>query len=244
MTKVCVVGAGTIGSLLAGHLARVAEVSVLTRRDEHATRAARARPARLRRRRLHGGPSAAADRRAARGADLGIFACKAPTSSRARRRLAGRSRRDGDDDPERARRRGDRRARTATWPLVSAVTFMSGIRHADAHVEYELDTATWLGPVRAARPRSTRAQEIAALHVAPGLQAEPFPDLRPAQWSKLIFNATINTVAALTDLPHVGAFARDERADRSRPARPRPDRRGQARLRPRPASSCTTIPGR
>mgnify|MGYP002146887388 CR=1 FL=1 len=32
------------------------------------------------------------------------------------------------------------------WPLLSAVTFMSGVRHTDAHVEYELDTETWLGP--------------------------------------------------------------------------------------------------
>ena len=34
--RVCVIGAGVIGSLFAGHLARVAEVSVLTRRPEHA----------------------------------------------------------------------------------------------------------------------------------------------------------------------------------------------------------------
>src|SRR4029453_1086849 len=34
--RVCVVGAGVIGSLFAGHLGRVAEVSVLCRRDEHA----------------------------------------------------------------------------------------------------------------------------------------------------------------------------------------------------------------
>ena len=33
------------------------------------------------------------------------------------------------------------------WPLLSAVTFMSGTRHADTHVEYILDTATWIGPV-------------------------------------------------------------------------------------------------
>src|SRR3954465_3074977 len=36
MTRICVAGAGTIGSLLAGHLAKVAEVGVLTRRPEHA----------------------------------------------------------------------------------------------------------------------------------------------------------------------------------------------------------------
>src|SRR5919201_1878204 len=34
--RVCVVGAGVIGSLFAGHLARVAEVSVLCRRAAHA----------------------------------------------------------------------------------------------------------------------------------------------------------------------------------------------------------------
>ena len=32
----CVIGAGSIGSLFAGHLARVVDVCVLTRREEHA----------------------------------------------------------------------------------------------------------------------------------------------------------------------------------------------------------------
>src|SRR5438477_104238 len=36
MTRVCIAGAGTIGSLFAAHLARVADVSILTRRAEHA----------------------------------------------------------------------------------------------------------------------------------------------------------------------------------------------------------------
>ena len=35
-------------------------------------------------------------------------------------------------------------------------------------------------------------------------------DLRPAQWSKLIFNATVNSVAALTGLPHDPHFAAEE----------------------------------
>src|SRR5919197_2026075 len=95
------------------------------------------------------------------------------------------------------------------WPLVSAVTFMSGVRHGDTHVEYELDTETWLGPYEGTTTFA-RVQEIEALLVASGLRARAFPDLRPAQWSKLIFNATINTVAALTDLPHVRAFAEEE----------------------------------
>ena len=41
------------------------------------------------------------------------------------------------------------------WPILSSVTFMSGTRHADTHVEYILDTATWIGPDRGTRPRPT-----------------------------------------------------------------------------------------
>ena len=41
---------------------------------------------------------------------------------------------------------------------------------------------------------------------------QALPDLRPAQWSKLIFNATVNGVAALTGLPHDFHFA-DRRGD-------------------------------
>ena len=36
------------------------------------------------------------------------------------------------------------------------------------------------------------------------------PDLRPAQWSKLVFNATVNGVSALTGLPHDAHFAAEE----------------------------------
>jgi 2-dehydropantoate 2-reductase len=82
---------------------------------------------------------------------------------------------------------------------------MSGTRHDDTHVEYILDTATWIGPYRATTESDARA--VADLIVSSGLKAEAFADLRPAQWSKLIFNATVNTVAALTGLPHDFHFA-------------------------------------
>ena len=39
---------------------------------------------------------------------------------------------------------------------------------------------------------------------------EALPDLRPAQWSKLIFNASVNPVAALTHLPHDPHFAAED----------------------------------
>jgi 2-dehydropantoate 2-reductase len=96
-------------------------------------------------------------------------------------------------------------ARHGAWPLLAAVTFMSGTRHADTHVEYVLDTATWIGPSRGTTADDARA--VAALIESSGLKAEAFDDLRPAQWSKLIFNATVNTVAAVTGLRHDPHFA-------------------------------------
>jgi 2-dehydropantoate 2-reductase len=103
------------------------------------------------------------------------------------------------------RRHGD-------WPLISAVTFMSGTRHEDTLVEYILDTETWLGPFGGTPQESV--DEVAGLIVRSGLKARAFADLRPAQWSKLIFNSTVNSVAAVTGLPHDFHFAaREDLAD-------------------------------
>jgi 2-dehydropantoate 2-reductase len=95
--------------------------------------------------------------------------------------------------------------------VISAVTFMSGTRHADTHVEYILDTETWLGPY--GETPFALVEETAALIRDSGLKARAFDDLRPAQWSKLIFNATVNAVAALTGLPHDPHFAARERLE-------------------------------
>ncbi|HZR95455.1 MAG TPA: ketopantoate reductase family protein [Gaiellaceae bacterium] len=206
LSRVCVAGAGTIGSLLAAHLARVAEVSVLTRRPEHAE-ALRRDGLRVSGRAEFTARVAASTDPAALAADLVIVACKANDLEPLATRLAGHFRDatvmtvlNGLGAEEVVARHGD-------WPILSAVTFMSGTRHSDTHVQYILDTATWIGPYRGTTPDDARA--VAELVVAGGLKAEAFDDLRPAQWSKLVFNATVNGVAALTGLPHDAHFAGD-----------------------------------
>jgi 2-dehydropantoate 2-reductase len=203
--RVCVVGAGVIGSLFAGHLGRVAEVSVLCRRDEHAAEL-----------NAHGlrisgkadfvaSVTAAASPEELSAPDLVIVATKATGLDAAASVLAGHwpeaavmTVQNGLGAEEVVRRYGE-------WPMLSAVTFMSGTKHSDTHVEYILDTETWVGPFAGA-PLAL-AEEAGALILRSGLKAEVLPDLRPAQWSKLIFNATVNGVAALTGLRHDFHFA-------------------------------------
>ena len=71
------------------------------------------------------------------------------------------------------------------------------------------DTETWIGPYQDTPYASV--EQAAALIASAGLKVEALPDLLPAQWSKLIFNATVNAVAALTGLPHDPHFAARER---------------------------------
>ena len=207
--RVCVVGAGAIGSLFAAHLARVAEVAVLTRREEHA-RALRDEGLRVSGRSdFVAHITGASDPGEIGDVDLVIVATKATEVDAAATRLEGRfpsaavmTVQNGLGVEEIVRAHGG-------WPLLSAVTFMSGTRHSDTHVEYILDTETWLGPY--GDTPFELAREVADLVVAGGLRALAFPDLRPAQWSKLIFNATVNSVSALTGLPHDAHFAARER---------------------------------
>ena len=206
--RVCVIGAGVIGSLYAGHLAQVVDVSVLTRRREHADALNRDGLRVTGRSDIDARVTAAADPDELHSFDVGIVATKANGLEDAARSLEGRfpeatlmTTLNGLGAEEVVRAHGD-------WPLVSAVTFMSGTKHADTEVEYILDTATWMGPYE--DTPLERVEEIGELIRRAGLLAEVFADLRPAQWSKLIFNATVNSVAALTGLPHDAHFAAEE----------------------------------
>jgi len=205
---VAVVGGGVIGSIFAAHLARVAEVSVLCRRSEHAAALERdglritGKHDFTERVRAATSPAALAE------PWLAIVATKATGLDGAAASLRGRWPRatvmtvqNGLGAEEVVRRHGD-------WPLLSAVTFVSGTKRGDTHVEYILDTETWIGPYE--DTRLDVAERAGRLFDEGGLKVEVLPDLRPAQWSKLIFNATVNGVAAVTGLRHDFHFAAEE----------------------------------
>ena len=206
---VWVIGGGVIGSLFAAHLSRVAEVTLLCRRPEHAAAVAENGIRVSGRADFVGRPQASTDPAGLADAGLAIVATKANDVEAAAAQLEGRlgdgsvmTVQNGLGAEEVVRGHGP-------WPLLSAVTFMSGTKLADDHIEYVLDTPTWLAPYEDA-PLDL-ADRTASLIVESGLKAEAMPDLEPARWSKLIFNATVNSVAALTGLPHDHHFAEFDR---------------------------------
>jgi 2-dehydropantoate 2-reductase len=204
--RICIVGAGAIGSLYAAHLSRVAEVWALVRRPEHA---ASLRDQGLR---VSGTRQFAAKFHATASAadvpecDFAIVATKAMQAEEAfapvgaKIRTAVLSAQNGLGSEEAL-------ARHTRAFVVRGATFMSGTRHSDTHVQFELDTPTWMGPFEPTRTPFEVVRELADLVRAGGLRAEALEDARPAQWAKLVFNASVNSVAALTELPHCPAFA-------------------------------------
>jgi 2-dehydropantoate 2-reductase len=195
-----------IGSLFAAHLARVCEVSVLCRREEHA-RALNEHGLRVSgRHEFTAELSASTDPAELPEPELVLVATKTTELEAAAARL------EGHWESAAVMTVQNGLGAEAAFParsVISAVTFMSGTRHSDTHVEYILDTETWLGPY--GDTPYALVQEVAGLIVRSGLEAQAFGDLRPAQWAKLIFNATVNGVAALTGLPHDPHFAAREK---------------------------------
>ena len=208
MKRILIVGAGAIGSLYAAHLAQVAEVWVLVRRPEHA-RCINQHGIRVTgRNQIHARPKASVNPRELPQFDFGIVATKANQTHEAFVPVAHLFQSGAVLSAQNGL--GSEEVIASSLPsgyVIRGTTFMSGTRLADDHVHYELNTATWMGPFEPTDTPFAMVEELAVLMNASGLKAEALRDARPAQWSKLIFNASVNGVAALTELPHSPHFA-------------------------------------
>jgi len=210
MKRVCIVGCGSIGSLYAAHLARVAEVWAFVRRADHA------KALNEHGLRVSGTHEFLASLRAANDPsvlpqfDLGIVSCKATQTHDAVAPVAHLFKSGAILSSQNGLGSEETIAEIARTYVMRATTFMSGTRVTDTHVRYELDTATWMGPFEPTKTPFALVQEAAALINSSGLKAVALEDARPAQWSKLIFNSSVNAVAALTELPHSFHFAEEK----------------------------------
>ena len=207
MKRVCIVGCGAIGSLYAAHLARVAEVWVFVRREDHARALNRDGL------RVSGKHEFQVSLKATTKADqlpdceLGIVATKATQVEESISAIGHHFNQGAVISAQNGLGSEEIIAEHTRGQIIRGTTFMSGTKHSDTHVQFELDTATWIGPFEPRHTAYAPVKEAADLINAGGLKAEALQDARPAQWSKLIFNASVNGVSALTGLPHSPHFA-------------------------------------
>lgn len=207
--KICIIGCGAIGSLYAAHLAQIkdADVYALVRRQDHANAINKeglrisgkhAFTARLK---------ATANPQELPDFDLGIVATKATQTEKAFAPVGKKFNSGAVLSAQNGLGSEEVIAKHTRGYVIRGTTFMSGTKHSDTHVQYELDTATWMGPFEPTNTPFSVVKKAADLINQSGLTAEALEDAKPAQWSKLIFNASVNSVAALTELPHCPAFA-------------------------------------
>lgn len=209
MKRICIVGCGAIGSLYAAHLARVAEVWAFVRREEHA-RALNTQGLRVTgKHNFHVSLKATTRPDELPKCDLGIVATKATQVEECMARVGAYFHQGAIISSQNGLGSEEIIAEHTRGQVIRGTTFMSGTKHSDTHVQYELDTATWIGPFEPRHTPYAVVKEAADLINAGGLKAEAQQDARPAQWSKLIFNASVNGVSALTGLPHSPHFAEE-----------------------------------
>ncbi len=207
MKRVCIVGCGAIGSLYAAHLARVAEVWAFVRREDHALALNRDGLRVSGKHEFHVSLKATSHPAEIPDCDFAIVATKVRQVKESLAPVGHHFNGGAVLSAQNGLGSEEFIAEHTRGPIIRGATFMSGTRHSDTHVQYELDTATWMGPYEPRGTPFSLVKEAADLIIAGGLKAEALPDARPAQWSKLIFNSSVNAVSALTGLPHSPHFA-------------------------------------
>ena len=152
MKRVCIVGCGAIGSLYAAHLARVAEVWALVRREDHALALNRDGLRVSGKHEFH--VSLKATTRAAEVPDceFAIVATKARQVEESFAPIGQHFHQGAVLSAQNGLGSEEIIAEYTRAQIIRGTTFMSGTRHSDTHVQYELDTATWMGPFE---PRRT-----------------------------------------------------------------------------------------
>jgi 2-dehydropantoate 2-reductase len=191
--RICIVGCGAIGGIFAARLARVADVWAYDVSREHVAAIERGglrvddEVVRI---------QARADAGEIPPCDYGLVATKATFTEPAIAATAHLfadaavcSVQNGVGSEEVIARHVPR--------VIRGVTMVAGRVAAPGVVQLDAPGTTWLGPFE---PQPASAEEIEELATALG--ADALADARGAQWTKLLFNAATNPLAALTGLTH------------------------------------------
>lgn len=199
--RICVVGCGAIGSLIAGHLARLDDVEVWGY-DVSESLVAAIRTDGLRVSGKDGFTvsfEARTDASQIPPCDLGIVATKSEHTEAAIRATSAvfvdgavASIQNGLGNEEVVARFVPR--------VIRGSTLLAGSIRAPAEVHLDAPGGTWFGPFEQKPARKEEYEYLADALSRAGLTATALPDARGPQWSKLIFNSSTNAVGALTNL--------------------------------------------
>ena len=201
--RVCVVGCGAIGSLYAAHLAQLpgVEVWAYDRAREHVDAINRDGLHIVGAERLTARIAARTDAGEIPSCEFGIFATKGTATEAAitsTQRIffdgAVCSVQNGIGNEEIIARYVPRVIRGVTLPAGRVVE--PGVVHMDA------PGPTWIGPYEPRPEVDPDVERLAALLTAGGMETRAHADVRGAQWTKLLFNASTNPLCALTGLTH------------------------------------------
>jgi 2-dehydropantoate 2-reductase len=205
--KICVIGCGAVGSLFAAHLARAGEAEVFAydlARD-HVEAINRGGLRLSGEADFTGRLTATADPKQLPRCDYGIVATKSIHTRSAIEQVAHIfddqsavcSVQNGVGNEELI-------AKHVRF-VIRGTTFPAGHLVAPAHVGYDIQGDTWIGPFEPTKTPMKMVEELAGLLTRSGMKTAALADARGAQWTKLIFNAGTNPVGALTGLDHGAA---------------------------------------
>jgi len=201
--RICIVGCGAVGSLFAANLATLDDVEVWAfdlyqahvdaiERDGLTLSGAGNVHARLR---------ATSDAAALPSCDFGIVATKAMHAESAIQATAHAfthgavaSVMNGVGNEETLARHVER--------VIRGTTFPAGKLLEPGHVQWDVKGDTTFSPFEQAPASEDEVAALADACTRGGMPATAVADARPAQWRKVIFNASTNPIGALTGLTH------------------------------------------
>jgi 2-dehydropantoate 2-reductase len=205
--KICIIGCGALGSVFGAHLARLSDVEVYAYdiSEEH-TRAIKERGLRV---------SGAAEftvklnvtsqPREIPPCDFGIFATKSAHTRAAIEQTAHIFGSTGAVCSVQNGLGNEEIIAEHVGQVIRGATTLAAHLIGPGHAGFEFYSNLWIGPFEPSGTPYARVVQLADILNRSGLRVVPLEDARGAQWTKLIFNAAVNPVGALTRLHHGAA---------------------------------------
>jgi 2-dehydropantoate 2-reductase len=205
--KICIVGCGALGSVIAAHLARLQDAEIYA----YDVSVSHVRAIRDRGLLISGAAdfsvrlqatSEAADIPAC---DFGILATKSLQTRSAIEQTAHIFREGATVCSVQNGLGNEEIIAERVRYVIRGATTMAAHMRGPGHAGFEFYSDLWIGPFEPSGTPYSLVEQFATLMKRSGLRVVPMADARGAQWTKLIFNSAANPVGALSRLHHRAA---------------------------------------